>query len=84
MAKEKKTATAETINNNDFIEVFGAGEHNLKNIDIKIPKNRLVVFTGVSGIVKSSSAYSIRALSSYAMINCFCYSLAFARCQFCK
>jgi len=41
----------------EFIEVFGAKEHNLKNIDIKIPKNKLVVFTGVSGSGKSSLAF---------------------------
>ncbi len=41
----------------DFIEVFGAKEHNLKNIDISIPKNKLVVFTGVSGSGKSSLAF---------------------------
>lgn len=42
---------------NEFIEVFGAKEHNLKNIDISIPKNKLVVFTGVSGSGKSSLAF---------------------------
>ncbi len=42
---------------NDSIEIFGAREHNLKNIDISIPKNKLVVFTGVSGSGKSSLAF---------------------------
>lgn len=39
------------------IEVFGARAHNLKNIDISIPKNKLVVITGVSGSGKSSLAF---------------------------
>ena len=42
---------------NDHIEVIGAREHNLKNFDLSIPKNQLVVFTGVSGSGKSSLAF---------------------------
>ena len=41
----------------EFIEVFGARVHNLKNIDIRIPKNQLVVITGISGSGKSSLAF---------------------------
>lgn len=40
-----------------YIEVFGAKSHNLKNIDIKIPRNQLVVITGLSGSGKSSLAF---------------------------
>ena len=40
-----------------YIEVYGAREHNLKNIDLKIPRNKLVVFTGLSGSGKSSLAF---------------------------
>src|SRR5688572_11056778 len=41
----------------DVIDVFGARAHNLKNIDISIPKNKLVVNTGISGSGKSSLAF---------------------------
>ncbi|MFP5470202.1 MAG: excinuclease ABC subunit UvrA [Bacteroidia bacterium] len=59
-----------------FIEVIGAREHNLKNIDVKIPRNQLVVITGLSGSGKSSLAFDtiyaegqrryIETFSSYA------------------
>ncbi len=60
----------------EFIEIIGAETHNLKNIDIKIPKNKLVVMTGVSGSGKSSLAFDtlyaegqkryLESLSTYA------------------
>ena len=60
----------------DKIVVRGAREHNLKNIDVEIPRNRLVVITGLSGSGKSSLAFDtifaegqrryIESLSSYA------------------
>lgn len=60
----------------EFIKVKGAKEHNLKNIDVTIPRNKLVVFTGLSGSGKSSLAFDtiyaegqrryVESLSSYA------------------
>ncbi len=41
----------------DFIEIFGAREHNLKNIDVRLPRNKLIVITGISGSGKSSLAF---------------------------
>lgn len=41
----------------EYIEVYGAREHNLKNINVKIPRNELVVITGLSGSGKSSLAF---------------------------
>lgn len=41
----------------EFLEVYGAREHNLKNINISIPRNQLVVITGLSGSGKSSLAF---------------------------
>ena len=45
------------MNQQDTIEITGAAEHNLKNVDISIPRNQLVVFTGLSGSGKSSLAF---------------------------
>jgi len=61
---------------NDFIELTGVRVHNLKNINVKIPKNKLVVICGISGSGKSSLAFDtifqegqrryLESLSSYA------------------
>ena len=60
----------------EYIEIIGAETHNLKNVDIKIPKNKLVIMTGVSGSGKSSLAFDtlyaewqkryLESLSTYA------------------
>ena len=61
---------------NDYIVIKGAKEHNLKNINLKIPRDKLVVITGLSGSGKSSLAFDtlyaegqrryVESLSSYA------------------
>jgi len=45
------------MENTTFIKVYGAREHNLKNIDVNIPRNQLVVITGLSGSGKSSLVF---------------------------
>jgi len=62
--------------NSNYLIVKGAREHNLKNIDVKIPRNKLVVITGLSGSGKSSLAFDtiyaegqrryVESLSAYA------------------
>ena len=42
---------------NDYIVVKGARENNLKNVNVSIPKNKLVILTGLSGSGKTSVAY---------------------------
>ncbi|MBE6452491.1 MAG: excinuclease ABC subunit UvrA [Alphaproteobacteria bacterium] len=61
---------------NDFIEIKGAREHNLKNVNVRLPKNKLNVITGLSGSGKSSLAFDtiyaegqrryVESLSAYA------------------
>ncbi|MDP3919782.1 MAG: excinuclease ABC subunit UvrA [Candidatus Omnitrophota bacterium] len=69
-------ATAEPALSSAYIEVYGAREHNLKNLRVKIPRNKFVVITGLSGSGKSSLAFDtiyaegqrryLESLSSYA------------------
>ena len=64
------------MGNKQYIRIRGANEHNLKNIDLDIPRNELVVLTGLSGSGKSSLAFDtiyaegqrryMESLSSYA------------------
>lgn len=70
------SSNSKTSNVRDIITVTGAREHNLKNISVEIPKNQLVVVTGLSGSGKSSMAFDtlyaegqrryVESLSSYA------------------
>jgi excinuclease ABC subunit A len=56
MDNTKKT-NSQDANNQDFIEVYGARVHNLDSVDVKIPRDQLVVITGLSGSGKSSLAF---------------------------
>ena len=66
----------ETKQNNDLLIVKGARTHNLKNITVEMPRNKMIVFTGLSGSGKSSLAFDtifaegqrryVESLSSYA------------------
>jgi excinuclease ABC subunit A len=74
--KEKAQATGDGLPSNEYISVTGARAHNLKNVNVDIPRNQLVVITGVSGSGKSSLAFDtiyaegqrrfMETLSSYA------------------
>ncbi|MCK5357470.1 MAG: ATP-binding cassette domain-containing protein, partial [Elusimicrobiales bacterium] len=60
----------------NFITISGAREHNLKNLNLKLPKNKIIVITGLSGSGKSSLAFDtiyaegqrryVESLSAYA------------------
>ena len=53
----KEVLRIDDVSGHEVIEVVGAREHNLKNVDITFPRNRLVVITGISGSGKSSLAF---------------------------
>ena len=64
---------------NEKLIIKGAREHNLKNIDLTLPRNKLIVFTGLSGSGKSSLAFDtiyaegqrryVESLSTYARLE---------------
>ncbi|QQR65240.1 excinuclease ABC subunit UvrA [Candidatus Kaiserbacteria bacterium] len=76
MAQKKQTKTSWEEPNDPKIIIRGARTHNLKNINLEIPRNKMVVFTGLSGSGKSSLAFDtifaegqrryVESLSSYA------------------
>lgn len=76
MFTNKDSAKDGTRKNDDLIKIKGARTHNLKNVNLEIPRNKLVVFTGLSGSGKSSLAFDtifaegqrryVESLSAYA------------------
>src|SRR3978361_110489 len=69
MPTPQHPADSHVADRHDLIRVQGAGEHNLKNVSVELPKRRLTVFTGVSGSGKSSLVFGTIAAESQRMIN---------------
>lgn len=57
MSKSASAKKITDLSGHEYIEIIGAREHNLKNISISFPRNKLVVLTGISGSGKSSLAF---------------------------
>ena len=53
----------------EYIEIRGARENNLKNISLRIPKRKITIFTGVSGSGKSSIVFDTIATESQRLLN---------------
>ncbi len=76
IASAATAAMEEAADPRHYITIRGAREHNLKNVSLVLPKNRLIVFTGLSGSGKSSLAFDtiyaegqrryVESLSAYA------------------
>jgi excinuclease ABC subunit A len=75
-SQEPDSQSVPTVPTQNMIRIRGAKQHNLKNVDLELPRDRLIVFTGVSGSGKSSLAFDtifaegqrryIESLSAYA------------------
>ncbi|HCX21068.1 MAG TPA: hypothetical protein DHN29_04075, partial [Cytophagales bacterium] len=76
VANAEVSRKSESVEKQQSIEIFGAREHNLKEVNLTIPRNQLVVITGISGSGKSSLAFDtiyaegqrryVESLSAYA------------------
>jgi excinuclease UvrABC ATPase subunit len=53
----------------EYIEIHGARENNLKNVSLRIPKRKITIFTGVSGSGKSSIVFDTIATESQRLLN---------------
>ena len=76
MAKAAPAKNTVDHSGHDVIEVIGAREHNLKDISISFPRNKLVVITGISGSGKSSLAFDTIYAPLYGKFLGLCTQLS--------